>query len=110
MAQLLSNLESTEIPVNLDTYNYIVPEDGMYTIDVRMTDVPPCGVSIAVDKNGSLEAASTDLSNNQNHVSMIYTMSVVIDDVIGVTISAPTGDDSEDNSAEGILSITQEVM
>lgn len=107
MAQTINKISASKVILALDTYNHTALNTGMYTTEVRLTEVPPSGISIAIKKNGSTQSTSIAPAAGQNHVDIVYTMSVTAADVIGVTLSSSTANDLEKNTIKGILSIRQ---
>jgi hypothetical protein len=105
MAQTISNIESTHVIAELDTYNYTVLKAQMYTVELDMSEQPPSGLSINIQQNGSSKATSTQPTTAQSHIPLRIVMNCAVNDVISVVLSSSNSNDQQLNSIKGILNI-----
>lgn len=105
MAQTVTGIESSKVISNLDTYNHTTLAAGLYTVSLSMNEIPPSGVSIAIQLNASTKITSVAPSSTQSHVSVSLTMNCATSDLISVVVSSATASDANKNAVKGILSI-----
>lgn len=72
----------------LDTLNYTVPTTGLYSVQVQLTEVPPSGLSVVVNKNASPIFTSPALSVTQVAQQFKFGFLATAADAIQVVISS----------------------
>lgn len=105
MAQIITKISQAKVINRLDTYNHTALTTGLYTVSVVMTEIPPSGISIAIQKNGSTQATSVSPSATQNEIQMSLVMNLVPTDLISVVITSGSVADTQLNTIKGILNI-----
>lgn len=103
MAQIITKISQAKVINSLDTYNHTATTTNMYTVAIMMTEIPPSGISIAIQKNGVTQATSTAPAATQNEIQMRLVMNLVPTDLISVVITS--SDDKNMNTIKGILNI-----
>ena len=104
MAEILL-LNQPFVICGLDTMNYTVVTDGLYSVQVQLTEVPPSGISILVKKNGSTIFTAPALAIAQGAIQFKFGFSAVATDAISVVISSSqTGPSAIDNQLNTVKS------
>lgn len=105
MAIAISGISKSKVLSNLNTYNHTALQTSMYTVSIRLTEIPPSGVSIVIKQNSSTIATSVAPSSTQNHIELRAQLNCTINDVIGVVLSSAVASDSLANTVKAILDI-----
>lgn len=107
MATIITNLISSKVLSNLDTYNYTVLAAGVHTVSIRLTEVPPDGVTIVLKNNSSTLATSSAPAGPSDHVEIAATVNCALSDVLGIVITSSAAHQAAPNRIKAILSIRQ---
>jgi hypothetical protein len=91
----------------LDTLNYTVPSAGLYYVNVQLTEVPPSGLSVVVNQNGSPVFTSPALSPTQIAQQFKYAQAYAAADAISVVISSASAVDSVINNVKSTITVGQ---
>jgi hypothetical protein len=105
MAQIITKIQNTKILTQLDTYNHTTTLASMYTVQCDMSELPPSGLIITIQQNGSTQATSVVPASNQSHTSLRVQLNCALNDVISVILSSAVTSDSNLNVVKGILKI-----
>jgi len=101
---LIKNYQSNVINA-LDTYNYTVPSASLESVSVSMTEIPPSGISILIQQNGSTKASLSSPAAAQSVLNLQVILNCASSDVISVIISSSSAIDQQLNTIKGIINI-----
>lgn len=107
MAQIISGIGQSKILTSLDTYNHTTLSSGMYKIALRVTDQPPSGLIINIQKNGSTIIGYSTSASTQSHIELQIVTNCAVSDVLTVIISSTTAIDTNINDFKATLVINQ---
>jgi len=79
--------------VGLGTFTHTVLNAGIFYCSAQATDVPPSGLSIVINLNGSPVASTPSLNSNAQTIGVDAHMNCASSDVITVVISSSTSND-----------------
>lgn len=105
MAQTIQNIEQAKVLNRLDTYNYTTDAASMYMVAISLSELPPSGMSIVIQQNGSTKASVSSPAISQNHMDLQVVMNCASSDVISVILSSSNSNDQQLNSIRGTLNI-----
>lgn len=105
MATTITGISKSKVISNLDTYNHTIGTNNMYTIKMDVSELPPSGVSIVIQQNGSTKLTTVAPASTQQLVSAQITLSCAVNDVISVIVSSSQARESAPNVIKGILNI-----
>lgn len=108
MANILL-LNVPRVDVGLVTNNYTVPTggDGMYNVAVQLSENPPSGLSVVVNKNASPVYTAPVISPTQIAQQFKFDLPLVATDVVSVVLSSAVAIDSQLNTVKTNMSIGQ---
>lgn len=108
MANILL-LNVPRVDVGLTTSNYTVPTGGagMYNVAMQVSEIPPSGISIVVNKNSSPVYTAPVVSPTQSALQFKQDFLLADADVISVVVSSANANDNLLNSVKTNLSIGQ---
>ena|ERR1700744_6377087 len=102
---LVLNGAQSAVVCNLDTYNYTVQTTAAHVCKVSLSVLPPSGISIAIQLNGSNKATFSAPAASQEACDLSVTMACSSSDVISVVLSSSTASDQGKNDLKGIINI-----
>lgn len=105
MAQTISGIMQSKVITSLDTYNHTSANGGSYFVSCYVTDIPPSGIVMTIQKNSSTVATATVLSPLQQVLQLSQNIACVANDVISVVLSSAIPLDATPNTFKGILTI-----
>jgi len=105
MATTITNLISSKVISNLDTYNYTVGEAGLHYVNLAINELPPSGITITIQLNGTPVVVSPAPAAQQQVVQLATTMNNTAGDVISIIVASSTPSDQGPQSFKGILTI-----
>lgn len=105
MAQTITGITEIKSVIDLDTYNHTVKTAGMYVVDCVVSDIPPSGVIITIQKNGSTVATSTAPAATQGTTGLRRVINCAVADVLTVILSSSTASDTGKNRIKATLNI-----
>lgn len=105
MSQVLVLRGKSKVINNLDTYNYTVVEAGMHMVRASVSEIPPSGMSIVLQKNSVTQKTSEVPAATQQLVDTQIVMNCAVNDVISVVLSSSDIDDTGRNVLKGIINI-----
>lgn len=100
-------LNQTQVLSGLATMTYTVPSAGTYNVKVDLTEVPPSGLSIVINKNGSPILTAPTLGQTQSAQQLKFAFLAAATDVITVVVSSSTFNDEQLNNVKSNISIGQ---
>ena len=102
----ITGIGQTKILTNLDTYTHTAALASMYKVIIQMTELPPSGLSVVIQQNGSTVISAAAPAASQNHIELQTILNCAISDTISVVLSSSQASDQTINSIKGILKIT----
>lgn len=107
MANILI-LNQTFVTVGLGTLTFTVRAAGDYNVKVDLTENPPSGLTISVNKNTVSQFTSPVITPTQSAQQFkVYLPQLAINDVIDVVLSSASAIDSQLNTVKSNISIGQ---
>ena len=108
----MSNTLFLNVPrsdIGLQTATFTVPTGGagIYFVNMQVTEIPPSGLSIVVNKNGSPVFTAPTIGQTQSALQFRYSQLYADADVITVVMSSSTANDLLLNSVKSNVSIGQ---
>lgn len=91
----------------LDTYNHTAATTGIYTIEVRMTENPPSGVSILIKQGSSTVATAVTPRSQQTNVTVRAVINATQGDVLSVITSSSSAIDQQLNNLKTEINLRQ---
>jgi hypothetical protein len=95
------------VSVGLPTYTYTVPSAAIYNVQLWLTEVPPSGLSVVINKNGAPIFTAPALSPTQIAQQFKFTINAAAADVITVVLASGSSVDNQLNSVKTACSIGQ---
>lgn len=105
MSTPISNLISTKILSNLDTYVYTVLKAGLHLASIEVNALPPSGITLTIKQNSTTIASTSAPAAAQQAINLSATMDCAINDTISVVIASSTASDELPNAFKGLLNI-----
>jgi hypothetical protein len=107
MSTTISDLNSSKVVSNLDTYVYTVPsgQAGDYRCHVKVPIIPPSGMSVTIKQNSSTVASFSSPAATQQIIDLQADINAVATDTIQVILASSTASDKVPNSFEAIINI-----
>lgn len=97
------------VEAGLNTFTYTVTAVGIYQFSCQSTVVPPSGLSIVINKNGSPIATSATPSANQNFIAIAaVNVSCAISDVITIVLTSAVALDAMLQNVKSTINIIAE--
>lgn len=93
--------------VGLGTLTYTIPATDQYSVRVDTTEIPPSGVSIVVNDNGSPIFTAPVLGQSQIGMQFTFRAKLTIAHVITVVIASVDAEDLQLNTVKTSVSICQ---
>jgi len=96
------------VDVGLVTDTYTVPTGGagLYNVAAQVTEIPPSGLSVVVNKNGSPVYTAPAVTPTQSALQFKTSQLLADADVITVVLSSSTANDLLLNSVKTNVAIT----
>lgn len=105
MATIITDLISTKVLSNLDTYNYTVKTAGMHMVSLTLNELPPSGCTITIQQNSTPVASLAAPATAQNNMELQTVINCATSDLISVIIASSTATDQGPNAIKAILNI-----
>lgn len=96
----------TNVFCGLGTFTYNVTVAGLYAASATATELPPSGLSIVINQNGSPVTTSLTPSTAQQIVSAQTPISCAVNDVITFVLSSSSANDLMLNTLKTLINIT----
>lgn len=106
MATTITGIMQTKILTNLDTYNHTAGLNSMYTVSLRLSEVPPSGITMTIQQNGSTKVSTSAPAAAQSHVELRTILNCAANDIISVILASSTTSDTGLNALSCLLDIT----
>lgn len=101
-------LNQSFVSVGLGTLTYTIPAAGLYNVKCDLTEVPPSGISVVVNLNGSPIYTVSSLPTTQSAFQFkTRPISCALNDVVTVVLSSSAAVDNQLNTVKSIVSIGQ---
>ena len=106
MSQVISGIMQTKTLTSLDTYNYTVGTTSLYTVGIRLTEVPPSGLIITIQQNSSTIVQSVAPASSQQVINLRTLLNCTSGDIISIILASSNSNDATLNQIKGTLQIT----
>lgn len=100
-------LNQSFVFVGLGTLTFTIPSDGIYYIKCDLTEVPPSGIVVVINKNDSPIYTAPAVTPTQSAFQFKSNGPLALNDVITVVLSSASAIDSALNNVKSIISIGQ---
>jgi len=100
-------LNQPQVFVGLGTLTYTVATTGNYNVQVQLSEVPPSGLSVVVNKNGSPIFTAPTLTPTQIAQQFKTSFQSSATDSITVVLSSSTAIDEQLNTVKSVITIGQ---
>ena len=102
-------LNQSQVLSGLGTMTYTVPTGagGAYNVAVQCTELPPSGISIVVNQNGTPEFTAPAVSATQGALQFKFSILLAAADVVTVVLSSSNANDNLMNTVKSEISIGQ---
>lgn len=105
MSTTITSFAHTQPISNLDTYVYTMNTTAMHVAKIRMSIIPPSGISILIKQNSSTVATLTTPTAAQGHVELSATINATSGDTVSFVIASSTATDQGPNCIAGLLDV-----
>jgi hypothetical protein len=105
VATIVTGIGTSKVISNLDTYNHTALLASMYTVSCTVSEQPPSGLTITIEKNGSPVAATSAPAATQGVVQLSAALNCAVNDLISVVVVSSSPSDIAINQIKGILVI-----
>jgi hypothetical protein len=106
MSQVISGIMQTKTLTRLDTYNYTAETTSLYTVGIRLTEVPPSGLIITIQQNSSTIVQSVAPASSQQVINLRTLLNCTSGDIISIILASSNSNDATLNNIKGTLQIT----
>ena len=106
MSQVISGIMQTKTLTSLDTYNHTVGTTSLYTVGIRLTEVPPSGLIITIQQNSSTIVQSVAPASSQQVINLRTLLNCTSGDIISIILASSNSNDATLNNIKGTLQIT----
>lgn len=104
---ILPNMRHSQPICSLDTFRHVAAASSMYKVSVDISEVPPSGLSIVIQQNGSTKASSAAPSSSQIHVPLDVVLNCAANDNIDVIVTSSVAGEAGINLIKGSINIHQ---
>lgn len=105
MSTTITNLISSKVISNLDTYVYTTLTTGLHVARLTINEIPPSGITITLKQNSTTIATTSAPNAAQQVVEIMATLAITAGDTISFVVASSTASDALPNSFKGILNI-----
>jgi hypothetical protein len=100
----------SNIFTGLGTWTYTASVAGLYDVSAVASVLPPSGLSIVVNQNGSPVATSNAPASAQQSVSaQVLDLNVAVSDIITVVLTSSTQSDTLPNALKTLITLNQTI-
>ena len=103
---LFLNVPRVDVGLVTDTYTVPTGGAGLYNVAAQVTEIPPSGLSVVVNKNGSPVYTAPAVTPTQSALQFKTSQLLADADVITVVLSSSTANDLLLNSVKTNVAIT----
>lgn len=100
-------LNQSFVTVGLGTLTFTIPTTGRYNVQAALTEVPPSGLSVVVNQNGSPILTAPVLTPTQIAQQFKVSFNATAADAITVVLASTTAIDEQLNTVKASVSIGQ---
>lgn len=100
-------LNQPYVNVGLDTMTYTVPSTGLYNVQVSLTEIPPTGLSVVINDNGSPIFTAPSITPTQLAQQFKFGFQATAGHAITVVLSSAAAIDAQLNSVKSTITIGQ---
>jgi hypothetical protein len=101
------NLNTPRVDIGLVTDTFTIPSTGQYNLTAQITEIPPSGLSVVVNQNGSPIYTSVALPPTQSSLQFKVPINGVLNDAITFVLSSSNSNDLLLNSVKTNVSLGQ---
>ncbi len=105
MSTTITNLISSKVISNLDTYVYTVGTTSLHVARLTINEIPPSGIIITLKQNSTTIATTSAPNAAQQVVELMATLACTSGDVISFVVASANAADARPNAFKGILNI-----
>lgn len=105
MSTTITNLISSKVISNLDTYIYTVGTTANHVARLTINEIPPSGITITLKQNSTTIASTSAPNSAQQVVEIMRTLACTSGDTISFVVASSTPSDAQPQSFKGILNI-----
>lgn len=98
-------LNQSYVNVGLDTMTHTIAATGPYNVKFEVTEVPPSGLSVVVNDNGSPIFTAPTIGQTQSAQKFKFSFLATETHVITIVISSVAASDQPINNVKSIISI-----
>ena len=91
----------------LDTYTHTAATTGIYTVEVRVTEVPPSGLSVLIKQGSSTVATAVSPRTQQGNINVRAVINATQGDVLSVVVSSSSAIDQQLNNVKTEINLRQ---
>ena len=106
----MSNILFLNVPrvdVGLVTDTFTIPSTGLYNLEAQITEIPPSGLSIVVNQNGSPIYTAPALTPTQSAIQFKVDINGTAADTVSLVLSSSNTNDTMLESVKTNVSIGQ---
>jgi hypothetical protein len=107
MATTITNMISSKVISNLDTYNYTVQTAALHYVSLVINEIPPSGITITIKQNSTTLASTSAPNIAQQVIQLAATTNCAVNDVLSVIVASSNPSDGYPQVFKGILTIKQ---
>lgn len=100
-------LNQPQVSIGLQTQTYTIPSTDLYSIAVQLSEVPPSGLSVVVNDNGSPIFTAPTITPTQIAQQFRVSKQLTAGHVITVVFSSAVAIDAALNSVKATTTIMQ---
>lgn len=100
-------LNKPYVNVGLDTMTFTIPASGIYNVQFSVTEIPPTGLSVVVNDNGSPIFTAPTITPTQIAQQFKVGFLAVAGHVITIVLSSAVAVDAQLNSVKSTITIGQ---
>ena len=82
MATTITNMISSKVISNLDTYNYTVQTAALHYVSLVINEIPPSGITITIKQNSTTLASTSAPNIAQQVIQLAATTNCAVNDVL----------------------------
>jgi hypothetical protein len=105
MAQTLHGITRSQVVTALDTYNYTAETSGLFLVRVAMSELPPTGLTVLIQRNSSTIATYNSQPSNEQRMFMEQHIQCVVGDILSVVLSSTSLPEEAPNAIKGQINI-----
>lgn len=100
-------LNQSQVNIGLVTMTYTVPTTDNYNVKFEVTEVPPSGLSVVINDNGSPIFTAPTIGQSQSAQQFKFSFQATSTHIITIVLSSVAASDQPINNVKSIISISQ---